>query len=414
MSEFAPLRNIRVIDFTMGWSGPLATRHLADLGAEVIKIEACKYPDWWRGWEHTRETIEAQEHEKSPAFNQVNRNKLGMAVDLTHAQGRELALKLVAEADAVIENQATGVMDKLGLSYEQLATVNSSIIMLSLPAFGAVGPWSGYRGYGSTVEHGAGLPHLTGDPDGPPTQTHVAYGDACGGINAASALLVALFHRKRTGVGQRVELSQTECITQLGIHGTIHQGLRGEAPLRTGRRHPSYVPHGCFACKETDTWLVIAVTEDAQWPKLCEVAGLAHLSADSTLTSAAGRRNREAELEQLISNWARQMSADQAMEQLQAAGVGAAAVRKATQLLGDSALNERGYWEDMPRAVVGTKPQPMGAYRINGRRPQLNHAAPLLGEHNRQVLRTVLRLSDGAIDELERAGVIGDTPIVAA
>ncbi|MBT6274472.1 MAG: CoA transferase, partial [Chromatiales bacterium] len=152
----------------------------------------------------------------------------------------------------------------------------------------------------------------------------------------------------------------------------------------------------------------------AQWPKLCEVAGLAHLSADSTLTSAAGRRNREAELEQLISNWARQMSADQAMEQLQAAGVGAAAVRKATQLLGDSALNERGYWEDMPRAVVGTKPQPMGAYRINGRRPQLNHAAPLLGEHNRQVLRTVLRLSDGAIDELERAGVIGDTPIVAA
>ena len=263
MTRALPLREIRIIDFTMGWSGPLATRHLADMGAEVIKVESCSYPDWWRGWETTAATLATAEHEKSPPFNQINRNKLGVAIDLRQAAGRELVLKLVARGHAVIENQATGVLAKLGLSYDKLSAVNPAIIMLSLPAFGAEGPWSGYRGYGSTVEHGAGLPHLTGAPGDPPLQTHVAYGDACGGLNAAAALLVGLYHQRRTGEGQRIELSQVECMLQLGVHATIAQGLAGAPPPRTGNRHPAFVPHGCFRCAEPDTWLVVAVVEAA-------------------------------------------------------------------------------------------------------------------------------------------------------
>ncbi len=406
-----PLRGIRIIDLTMGWSGPLATRHLADMGAEVIKIESCGYPDWWRGWENTPEALASREHEKSPAFNQVNRNKLGITIDLTQADGRALALKLVAGADAVIENQATGVMAKLGLSYDELRVVNPSIIMLSLPAFGVEGPWSGYRGYGSTVEHGAGLPHLSGDEGGPPIQTHIAYGDACGGLNAVAALLVGLFHRKRTGQGQRIDISQVEGMLQLGVHGTIAQGLTGSPPTRTGNRHPTFVPHGCFACAEADTWLVIAVTDDEMWPALCAVMDRADLGENPHLEKAAGRRAAESALEKAIAAWARGMDAHEAMQALQDAGVAAGVAQRPTDLLHDPAYVSRGFWQELDRAVVGPKPHPTTAWRFNGERGPLHRPSPLLGEHNQQILGGILGLGEDELAELEAAGIIGTVPI---
>jgi crotonobetainyl-CoA:carnitine CoA-transferase CaiB-like acyl-CoA transferase len=410
-----PLRGIRIVDLTMGWSGPLATRHLADMGAEVIKIESCGYPDWWRGWENTPEALANLEHEKSPAFNQVNRNKLGVTIDLTQAAGRALALKLVAGADGVIENQATGVMAKLGLSHDELREVNPSIIMLSLPAFGAEGPWSGYRGYGSTVEHGAGLPHLTGDADGPPIQTHIAYGDACGGLNAVAALLLALFHRKRTGQGQRIDISQVEGMLQLGVHGTIAQGLTGAPPPRTGNRHPTFVPHGCFACAAPDTWLVIAVTDDAMWPALCDVMcdvmGRADLGENPNLATAAGRRAAEGEIETAIAAWTGTREAHDAMRVLQDAGVAAGVVQRPTDLPRDPGYLARGFWQELDRDIVGRKPHPTTAYRFDGERGPLRTPAPLLGEHNQQVLGGILGLSEGELAALEAAGVIGNIPI---
>lgn len=409
-----PLRNLRIVDLTMGWSGPLATRHLADMGAEVIKIEACKYPDWWRGWEHTAATVATSEHEKSPAFNQINRNKQGVAIDLTSEQGQALALRLIEQADAVIENQATGVMDKLGLSFDTLKAVNPSIILLSLPAFGAVGPWSGYRGYGSTVEHGAGLPHLTGDDGGPPVQTHVAYGDACGGLNAAAAIQVALLHRERTGEGQRVELSQVECIMQLGVHGTVSQGLTGEPPRRTGNRHPTYVPHGCFPCAAEDTWLVVALTDDTKWGKFCEIIERPDLSADLALATCQGRREREADIEAALASWLASQEADAAMEAFQNGGIAAGAVRRASDLVEEPGYIERGYWASVDRPIVGRKPHPLTAWRYNGSRAEIRAPAPLLGEHNAEVFRRVLGLSSEEFDSLVADGVIGDTPLVAS
>ena len=403
MNENLPLRDVRIVDLTMGWAGPLASRHMADMGAEVIKIEACSHPDWWRGYDHSSETLAAREHEKIPSFNMINRNKLGVAIDLTQADGRDLALRLVERADAVIENQATGVMDKLGLSYEELRAVNPEIIMLSLPAFGAEGPWSGYRGYGSTVEHGAGLPHLTGGPDDPPMMTHVAYGDACGGMNAAAALLVGLFHRKRTGQGQRIDLSQVEGVLQQGVHGTIAQGLNGAPPPRTGNRHPVFTPHGVFACAEPDNWLVVAVTGDEQWPGLCQVIGRADLGADPALSSAEGRRDQEDEIEAAIAVWAKTLAGD-------AAGV----ARRPSELSQDPAYQARGFWRDMDREVVGVKPQPQTPWRFNGERGPLRRPSPLLGEHNGEVLGRVLGLTADEIAALEGAGIIGDKPVIPA
>lgn len=414
MSRQQPLKDIRIVDFTMGWSGPLATRHMADMGAEVVKIEACKYPDWWRGWEYSAQSVLDQVHEKSPAFNMVNRNKYGITIDLTQTEGQALALKLVARADAVIENQATGVMPKLGLAYEDLCAVNPQIIMLSLPAFGAEGPWSGYRGYGSTVEHGAGLPHLTGEQDGPPVQTHVAYGDACGGLNAVSALLVALFHQKRTGKGQRVELSQVECMLQLGAHGPVSQGLTGQPPPRTANRHPVFVPHGCFACRDPDDWLIVAVTNDVQWKRLCEAINRKDLGADTSLNEAAGRRVREDELEQAIAQWAKSEDPREAMQRLQAAGVAAAVVQRGSELSTDPALRERGFWLDIDRAVVGRKPHPLTAWRYDEARAPIRWPSPVLGEHNHHVLGKLLNLSKADIQALEANGIIGDQPTVTS
>lgn len=402
-----PLRNIKIVDLTMGWSGPLATRHMADMGAEVVKIESDGYPDWWRGWEHTPESRAAQEHEKNAAFNQMNRNKLGVTIDLTKAEGQEIALKLIARADAVIENQATGVMQKLGLSYERMKEANPSIIWLSLPAFGAEGPWSGYRGYGSTVEHGAGMPYLTGDADGPPVQTHVAYGDACGGLNAVSALLVGLFDRMRTGEGQRIEISQVECLLQVGAHGPVAQGLTGEPPLRTGNRHPLFAPHGVFACRDSDTWLTVSVTEDAMWPKLARCIGRADLADDRTLATADGRRAREDELEAAIADWATAQDAAAAMTALQGAGVAAASVNRPSDLLHEPGYVARGFWVEHDRAVVGRKPHSVTPWRYNGARAAVNWPAPLLGEHNRDVFCGLLGMSEAEVDALEEAGVVG-------
>ena len=200
-----PLAGIRIVDLSMGWAGPLACRHLADLGADVIKVESCERFDWWRSWEATEEWIADNGAEKSVAFNMVNRNKRAITLDLEHPEGRDLFLQLVKTANAVVENYSGNVMPKLGLNYEVLKAAKSDIILLSMPAFGSTGPWAKFRAYGSTVEQSSGLPHLQGFVEDQPTMLHVALGDAVGGITGASALLTALRHQARTGAGQFVD-----------------------------------------------------------------------------------------------------------------------------------------------------------------------------------------------------------------
>ena len=180
MSRPDLLAGVRVVDLSMGWAGPLAARHLADMGADVIKVEGCVRFDWWRGWEATQEWINEGGAEKSSAFNTVNRNKRDLTLDLATPTGVALLKRLVAISDVVVENYSAGVLPKLGLDYPVLAEVNPEIVMISMPAFGSDGPWQGYRAYGSTVEHASGLPHLSGNPDDPPTMVHVALGDSVG------------------------------------------------------------------------------------------------------------------------------------------------------------------------------------------------------------------------------------------
>ncbi len=409
-----PLHGIRIADFTMGWAGPLATRHLADLGAEVVKIESARHFDWWRGVDHDADAIAAGAHEKTSNFNHINRNKLGVAIDLATPKGRDLALRIATQVDAVIENQATGVMDRLGLSWSELRQVNPSLIMLSMPGFGAEGPWSSYRAYGSTVEQSAGLPHLTGRPEDPPVQSHIAYGDACGGLHAAAALLTALFHRKRTGQGQRIDLAQVEGMLQLGLHGPVHQALKGAPPPRLGNRHPVFAPHGCFPCAGEDQWLAVALTDDAAWPALARRIGRGDLADDPALASADGRRARENDIEAALAAWTRPRDAREAMEALQSDGVAAGLVQRSRDLLTDPIFEARGFWATVDRAHVGPTPHPLAPYTIDGERPAIRRPAPLLGEHTAPVLRDLLGLSEAEIGALEAEGIVALAPAPTA
>jgi crotonobetainyl-CoA:carnitine CoA-transferase CaiB-like acyl-CoA transferase len=402
-----PLHGVRVIDLSMGWAGPLAARHLVDMGAEVIKIESCERFDWWRGWEATQEWIDSNAAEQSASFNTVNRNKLDVTLDLMSADGKDLLKRLVAIADVVVENYSAGVLPKLGLGYEALKAVNPELVMLSMPAFGTTGPWSAYRAYGSTVEHASGLPHLNGEADWPPAMVHVAYGDAVGGLNGAAALLTALRHRRRTGEGQYLDLSQSEGLFPLGIHGILHQSVIGRPPVRTGNRSLECAPHGVYPARGEDQWVVIQVLTEPQWRALRGI--VAGLDAFGDVPDRLARRD---ELDRVVAAWTQPRGAAEIMHELQANGVPAAAVYSALDVLADPHLAARGQWQMIERAYVGRQPNPVAPYRVGDAPYAIEAPAPTLGQHNRRVLGELLGLTDAELARLTRAGVIGQRPVM--
>jgi crotonobetainyl-CoA:carnitine CoA-transferase CaiB-like acyl-CoA transferase len=402
------LRGIRVVDLSMGWAGPLCGRHLADNGAEVIKVESCRHFDWWRGWEATQAFIDDNGAEKSPAFNMVNRNKFGITLDLVHDTGKALLKRLVAVSDVVIENYSSGVLPKLGLDYPALRAVNGELIMMSMPAFGATGSWRDYRAYGSTVEHASGLPHLNGAPDWPPTMQHVAFGDPVAGLNAAAALLIALRHRHRTGAGQYLDLSQAECLFPLAVHGILEQSATRRPPPRLGNRSRSAVPRGVFACRGDDEWVTIDVQTEAQWQAL-----QALVPALARFGELADRLREVDAIEAVVATWTATQTPDAVAQRLQRASIPAAVLAAASRLTRDPQLQARRFWTLRERAHVGITPQPAAAYRDGAEPYPIERAAPTLGEHNRRILGELLGLDAAAIAALQADGIIGDRPRLA-
>ncbi len=409
------LQDIRIVDLTMGWAGPLATRQLADLGADVIKVESCQYFDWWRGWESTPESIAQKLYEQSTAFNTTGRNKLGVTLDLTSRRGVDLLLRLVAKSDAVIENYTASVLPKLGLDYERLRQVNPELVMVSMPPFGRSGPWMNHRAYGSTVEQASGLPHLNGRSADPPTMQHVALGDPIAGINAAAALLTALRHRRRTGEGQYVDLSHVQSMFPLAAHGLIEQAVRGAPPERTGGRHPLFAPWGVYPCIGAEPWITITVETGEQWKGLCDALGMD--AEDPAVADATGRKQREDELDRALATRTRLQDGLALERRLTYAGVPAAVLRNSLDVLYDPHLEARGYWQWRERAYVGNQPNPSAPFRPvaqdGASRPYaVEWPAPTLGQHNREVLTRLLGLSEDELKALERDKVIGTEPVV--
>jgi crotonobetainyl-CoA:carnitine CoA-transferase CaiB-like acyl-CoA transferase len=409
------LDGFRVVDLTMGWAGPLAARHLGDLGAEVVKIESCTHFDWWRGWDTTPEGRALHVHEKSSAFNMANRNKLGVTLDLTSPRGVGLVKRLVAVSDVVVENYAATVLPKLGLGWDALHAVNEKLVMLSMPPFGATGPWRGYRAYGSTVEHASGLPHLQGTEGSPPLMQHVALGDPIAGIYGACALLAALWHRERTGEGQLVDLSHVEALFAMGIEGFLEQQIHSRPAPRLGRRHREHAPHGVYPTNAADRWITITVTSDAQWKTLGDLMALAVppllWPREERLATAAGRKAHEDEIDRGIAEWTALRDRDLLANKLQNLGIPAAPVYDVGEVLEAPHLVARDFWQWMDREWAGRQPNPSLPYRPAGGGPYgIDFPAPTLGQHNEAVLAGILGLTPEEIEALRTEGIIGNEP----
>jgi len=392
-----PLSGLRVLDLSMGWSGPLGGRHFADLGADVIKVEGCAHPDWWRGW-NGPEAGDPPPHEIRPNFNAVNRNKRGITLDLRNSQGCEIVRRLAVDADLLIENYAPGVLDRLGLSAESLAKINPNLVYISMGAFGSAGPWSEFRAYGSTTEQASGFPFINGAAEWAPCLQHIAYGDPIAGIYAAAASLVALYGRQATG-GTTIDLSQVECLFQLAADAIVAQSATGTTPARNGSRRTTSFWRGCLQSAGNDAWVAVDVTQPVHLQSFLREADM-NPPASATADQLAA----------MLEAWTAKCSPAAAAEALQAAGIAAGPVLPAHTLLEDPHLQSTGFWRRIERRYVGDHVVPKPPFAIDGIAPALHKPSPTLGQHNEEVLRDVLGLSPAEIQALERDGIIGTRP----
>ncbi|WP_322513797.1 CoA transferase [Rhodopseudomonas palustris] len=407
--EALPLSGIRIVDLTMGWAGPSAVRQLGDLGADIVKVESCQYPDWFRGTDPRGPYHPERTYEKTYWFQTMNRNKRGITLDLTTEDGRAVLTRLLADADAVIDNYAADVLPRLGLDVAAMQAINPRLVIVTMPAFGITGRWSAARAYGSTLEQASGLPSITGRDGDPPTMQHAALGDPVGGLNAAAALMLGLTHQKKTGEGQHIDLSQVECMLPMLAASIIEQSATGHTSPRIGNRHPRFVPSGCFPCAGEDQWVTLVVQSDAQWAALCRVMHRPDLAHDPALASAEGRRADEDRIEVAVRHWTSGVRPDLAMVTLQEAGIAAGVARLPVDLVGDPHLLATGHWQPVVRPYMGPHLLPSVSYREGfAERPYpIERLAPTLGEHNTEVLHA-LGLGGAEIAKLRERGVIGN------
>lgn len=401
-----PLAGIRVLDLTMMWAGPYATRVLAEMGAEILKIES---PG---AWDNIRTLIPlegvAEPWNASWYFNDYNRDKKSVTLDLAQARGRELFLELVAQADVVIENYRASVMDNLGLGYETLRAARADIIMISMAGFGKFGAERDHVGFGPIIEQMSGLASLSGyGDDGVPYKTGVSYGDPVAGKAAAAAVAMGLIKRRKTGLGVHVDLGQRETMSTLIGEAFVAASLRGEEAPQHGNRDSRFAPQGVYRCVGSEQWLAISVRTDHEWRALAAVAGADSLAG----LSFRERLERHDELDALLGAWAAGQEPQAAMETLQGAGVPAGRVLDSEQIHDDRHLAARGYWVELPHPRMHAWKQPTTTWRFFEANPQLRRHAPLFGEHTREVLSTLLGVSEDELDALQAQAVIGDAPL---
>ncbi|HYL59305.1 MAG TPA: CoA transferase [Candidatus Acidoferrales bacterium] len=402
---------LRVLDISMGWAGPLVGQMFAEMGAEVIKVEDTHHFDWWRG-SLSMAPPEMQPIERASVFNTANRGKRGITLDLTVERGVEILRRLIAASDMLIENFSPRVMDKLGLGYDAVSRLNPRVIMISMPSFGSSGPECDARGYGNTVEAMAGVTGLTGyhDGDGQRYTLSNALGDPVGGLHGVFALMVALHERQRTGRGQWIELAQVEALIPFVTEGILEFQFTGKVPEARGNRHREHAPHGVYRCAGDDNWLALACENESQWRGAMRVLDLELLTADPRFADERARKANEDVLDAELSRVLATMSVDDAVSRLSAAGILAAPVNSAPAVMSDPQIQSRDYFVPIERAVVGTHLYPGAVARFPDSPLRADAPAPLLGEHNRPVLREMLGMTDAEIAELENSGVIGSQP----
>ena len=408
--ESLPLSGVRVLEMTANWAGPLAARHLADLGAEVIKIEAPDRPAT-RGGRYPGGDPFKHHYNRAAYFNKLNRNKRAITLNLYDADARDIFLRLVAESDVVLENNSPRVMRNFGLEYPVLSEANTDIIMVSISGFGQTGPDRDYVAYGANVEASCGLAAVTGYADDDrPYRSTLFYADPVTGAHAAIAILAALHHRAKSGQGQYIDMSLHENGITFFPEAVIEYTMTGNLSPRRGNRHTQYAPQGCYPSVGDDAWVVLCVRSEAEWRVLTRVIRRPDLAADPRLASADGRRARHDDLDAAISEWTSNYDHNEAARILQQAGVPAGAALANWELVSNPHFHERQFYVPIEHPDMGVFPYPGMPWKLSETPGLVRSASPLFGEHNGLVYRGLLGMTDDELAPLYARRAIADEP----
>ncbi|HJO24651.1 MAG: CoA transferase [Myxococcota bacterium] len=404
------LAGLKVVEFSAAMAGPWIGRFLTYYGAETIRVESKQRPDVVRLYIPPRSPELGTQPQLSPWFTDWNTGKLFVALDLTRPRAVEVARRLVARCDVVIENYSSGVMDKLGLGYGDLQRVNPKLVMLSTSGYGDHGPCHRYVTWGPNVEALAGLSKLSGFPWREGAITQYAYPDPLSALHGLFAVMCALDHRTRTGKGQYISLSQFE--TTVSALGDVMMEflVNGREPERPGNRSAHAAPHGCYRCAGDDRWCAIAVSSDAEWAGLRAALGDPAWTRDPKFATTGARLENAEELDGHIEEWTRDRTDYDVMTSLQNAGVPAGVVQNAEDLLHhDPQLHARGFFEEIEHVKKGpvlATGVPLG---LKGTPGHSGPAGAAMGQDNDHVFRSLLGMTPQEIRECTEDGAIEAT-----
>ena len=404
-----PLEGLRVVDLTAFWAGPFATLYLADLGADVVKVESIQRPD---GMRFAGAIPNENLWEWSPVFAGANPGKRDVTLQLDSQRGMELLKQLIADADVVIENFSVRVLENFGLGWDVVRELSDRVIMVRMPAFGLDGPWRDRTGFAMTIEQASGLAWMTGYEDMPLVVRGAC--DPVGGMQTVFALLLALEHRRRTGVGQLLEVPLLENALNLAAEQVIEHTAYGELLSRDENRGPVSAPQGVYACAEKDgkeQLLALAIPTDAHWQALRQLMDEPDWAGAADLDTAAGRRARHDEIDERVEAWLADQTSEAAEERLLGAGIPASILINAHRVMPHPQLEARCFFQNMVHPETGDTRYPGFPMRFSGLGPRLHKSPPpTLGEHNEEVLREELGLSAEEYEQLLEAQVIGTRP----
>ncbi len=403
------LSHLRVLDLSRVLAGPWASQVLADLGAEVIKVERPGTGDDTRGWgpPYLRDRSGAETGE-SAYFLSANRGKKSVTLDIARPEGQAIARRLAERCDVLLENFKVGALARHGLGYEQLAAANPRLVYCSITGFGQTGPYRHRAGYDFLVQGMGGLMSITGEPDGEPgggpMKVGVAIADILTGMYAATAVLAALAHRDRSGRGQHVDLALLDVQVAMLANQAASYLVTGRAPGRLGNAHASIVPYQAFATQ--DGHIILAVGNDGQFARFCQVAGRPELAADQRFATNAGRvRHREA-LVPLLRAALLERRSREWIDALEAAGVPCGPINDVAEVFDDPQVRHRGMRLDLPHPLCGEVPLVTSPIRLSATPVACRAPPPRLGEHTREVLAGLLGMDERELEVLRGQGVI--------
>jgi crotonobetainyl-CoA:carnitine CoA-transferase CaiB-like acyl-CoA transferase len=400
-----PLSNIRVLDLTRVLAGPWATQMLADFGAEVIKIEKPGEGDDTRGWGPPFIANPDGTRGDAAYFLSANRGKQSVAIDMAKPAGQKLIRALAAKSDIVIENFKVGGLKKYGLDYESLKLVSPRLIYCSITGFGQDGPYANRAGYDFMIQGMAGSMSITGEPDGPPMKSGVAYADIFTGLHAVIGITAALFHRERTGVGQYLDLALLDSQVAVLANQASNYLVGGKVPGRLGNSHPNIVPYQTFAT--ADGHIIVAVGNDRQFKEFCSIIGVAQLSDAEQYKTNRGRVENRVALTILLQGPMKARTTAQWVEAFEAASVPCGPINTIAQMFADPQVLARGLQIGLTRSDGVQVPGVANPIRFSQTPVDYEKAPPTLGDSTDRVLADLLGLPASDISGLRRGGAIG-------